>query len=243
MFSYRFFRNFCWDLLPEAVLRNFFESCIKLAKKRNQPSIETLFQCLMANHGGRKFSRDSSEYTSQIEMIDAAFHKNKPDLKEDRFVFMFCFELIARFHFNNAQNRRPTDLPPNDLPSLPENKELRLLEKVAETYILKKRGNISKLRANKQFGNKDEKYEEYMCSAKSLYREALSLSKNVLGDHELTCALYKLLGDLCFNWNKNDEALIYYADAVNLPKKLKLNSNGQFVMLLKNFGECLSINS
>ncbi|XP_028397057.1 uncharacterized protein LOC114520907 [Dendronephthya gigantea] len=243
-FSYRFFHNFSWDLLPETVLKNFFKSCISLAESTNEPVIKILFQCLAADQEGRKSAWKSEEYAGLIQKIEAAFEKNKAALKEDRFVFMFCYQLLARYQFNNSSNCLPADPTKDGLPSLPENKVLRPIEKVAEAYILMKRGNISKMyatkRSNKVNKKTKKKDKEYRNFAKSFYNDALSLAKEVLGDHALTCSLLKHVGDVCFNWGKKDTAMTYYSEAVNLHKKLKLDSNEQFVMLLKNCGGCLS---
>ena len=235
-FSSRFFYDFGWDLLPETLLRNFFECCIKLAKSLNQPAIEITFQCLVADQEGRKYGWGSLEYTNRRKTIKEMFHTNEVTLKKDRYLFGFCYYSIARYE----AEKTTTVLPVDDLASLPVNKASSPIEKVAETLILRERGHLNKKRANKMYPIDKKKYEEYMNCAKSLYNEALLLAKELLGDHELTCTLHKLLGDLLFNWRKNEEALAYYHDAIKLRKKLKLDSNEQFVFLLKNYGTCLS---
>ncbi|XP_028397069.1 uncharacterized protein LOC114520918 isoform X2 [Dendronephthya gigantea] len=238
--SCRFFHSFTWDLIPEPILRNFFESCIQLAESRNERTIKMLFQCLVATQEGRRSFWNSTEYANRIGDIQEAFYKNKTILKEDRYIFMFCHHLLARHYFKKLQNSLPSELLEVDLPCFPEKEQLSPMKKVAEVYILKKRGNLSKMMANKESRRDKQKKEEFMRCSESFYIQALSLARKILGDHELTCALHKLLGDLYFNWHKNDEALMHYEDAVNLHKKLKLDSNEQFVMLLKNFGGCLS---
>ena len=86
----------------------------------------------------------------------------------------------------------------------------------------------------------DEKYDEYMNCAELLYSQALSLAKKLQRNHDLTCVLYKLLGDLFLDWRSNKQALRCYTDAINMCKELGLDSNKQFVFLLKNCGLCLS---
>ena len=235
-FSSRFFYDFGWDLLPEPLLRNFFECCIKLAKSLNQPAIEITFQCLVADQEGRKYGWESPEYTNRIKTIMQMFHTNEVTLKKDRYLFGFCYYSFARYEADQTT----TVLPVDDLASLPVNKASSPIEKVAEVLILRERGQLNKKRANKMYSIDKRKYEEYMDCAKSLYNEALLLAMELLGDHELTCTLHKLLGDLLFNWRKNEEALAYYRKAITLRKKLKLHSNEQFVFLLKNCGACLS---
>ncbi|XP_028396944.1 uncharacterized protein LOC114520811 [Dendronephthya gigantea] len=114
------------------------------------------------------------------------------------------------------------------------------IEKAAEARILMKRGNLSKVRANLSFHEDKEKYIEYMNHAEFFYNEALSLANNMLGDHDLTCVIHKLLGDLFLNQRKNEEAMTYYSKAIDMRKKLKLDYHEPFVFLLKNYGACLS---
>ncbi|XP_028397088.1 uncharacterized protein LOC114520938 [Dendronephthya gigantea] len=250
--SYRFFHNFSWDLLTEKVLINFSKACIKLAERLQQPIIKITFQYQIADQKGHGcgWKTTDQEYTNQVEIIKAAYHKNKALLKEDRHLYMSCNYLLVRYHYKKEKECLPVDLTEDDLteddlmeddlPSLPEIKVLSTIKKAAETHALMKRGNLSKLRANKMFRVDREKYYKYMHIAESSYNQALSLAEELFGDHELTCALNKLLGDLFSNLHKNDEALTYYTHAINLYKRLKFDSNEQFVILLKNCGACLS---
>ena len=238
--SARLFYNFSWDLLPVTVLRDFFESCMKLADRQNQPSIKILFQCLVADQEGRKSAWKSQEYFDRMEDIKAAFHKNKAVLRDDRALFMFSFHSFARYDCDKATSAPTTDLLEDDLLPLSDYKDASTIEKVAEAHIFMERGNLNKKRGNKVFKDDEDKYNKHMNCAKSLYSEALSLSKEVLGEHELTCTLNKVLGDLFLNLRKNEEALRHFSDAANLRKTLKLDSNEPFVFLLKNCGTCLS---
>ncbi|XP_028397096.1 uncharacterized protein LOC114520945 [Dendronephthya gigantea] len=235
--SARFFYNFSWDLLPVTVLRSFFESCMKLAESR--PCIEILFKCLVADQEGRKSAWKSQEYFERMEDIKAAFYKNEAVMREDRALFMFSYHSFARYDLDKETSATTTNPQEDDVPPLLDDKEASTKDKVAEAHILMERGNLKKKRAN-VFRKDKERYDEYMNSAKLFYDEALSLSKDVLGDHELTCILNKLLGDLFLNLHKNEEALGYYTDAVNLRKTMKLDSNEAFVFLLKNCGVCLA---
>ena len=233
--SSRFFYDFGWDLLSQTLLKDFFEFCIKLAESRNEPAIEITFQCLVADQDGRKYGWDSTQYKDRIKTIMEMFHANEVTLKEDRFLFSFCYYSLARYEADQTT----TDLPVYDLASLPVNKASSPIGEVAEALILRERGQLKKKHANEYHKDKN-KYEEYMDCAKLLHKKALLLAKDLLGDHELTCTLHKQLGDLLFNWRKNEEARACYHDAITLRKQLELDSNEQFVFLLKNYGACLS---
>ena len=151
---------------------------------------------------------------------------------------MSCYQLLARYYLNIAPYKLPADLTKEDLPDRSEDREKMPIEEAAEAYIQMKRGNLNKTRANKVFHGDKQKYKEYMYLAESFYNQALSLATKLLGDHQLTCALYKLLGDLFFNRHKNGKALAYNKSAINLHKKLKFDSNEHYVTLLKNCGTC-----
>ena len=120
-----------------------------------------------------------------------------------------------------APNNTPADFTEDELPILLENEVVSPTKKVSETYILKKRGNICKMRGNKAFHEDKQKNNEYMNMAESFYNQALSSAKKLLGDHELTYALDKRLEDLCFNLHKNGDTLTNYANFINLHKNLK----------------------
>ena len=208
--SYRFFHNLSWDLLTETILRDFSESCIKLAESQNEPIIAITFQCQIASQEGNKSAWTSTEYVNRMENFNAAFRKHEAILREDRSLFMFCHYRLARYYFRKIPKGLPAELIEEELPPLPENKVLSPITKAAEASTLMKRGTLSKLRANRMFHEDKEKSAIYMKSAESFYKQALSLAEELLGDHKLTCTLHKLLGDLCFNCSRTDDALALY---------------------------------
>ena len=230
--SSRFFYNFGWDLLPLTVLRNFHESCIKLAGGREQVAIQLTFQCLVADQEGYKSAWKSPEYINRMEAIKKAFDRNETALKDDRSLLSYCYYFYARYYSNQPKNTPYPDLSEDDLAPLSENKARNPTDNAHEVHILIRRADLNKIRATED----KEKYEEYMNCAKSLNNQALSSAKESLGDHELTCICYKLLGDL---YIENEKALMYYSEAIKLRKNLQLDSNEPFVYLLKNYGSCL----
>ena len=78
-----------------------------------------------------------------------------------------------------------------------------------------------------------------MEKAKSHYQNALTLTKDILGDHELTSTCHKVLGDLFLVWRKKHLALASYSAAKEMYKKLRLDSSESMAILLKNYGRCL----
>ena len=103
------------------------------------------------------------------------------------------------------------------------------------------RGHFQKNQGNKAFSSKDKKTSKhYRNSAEQFYKKALEIAKTFLGEHELTCSLCKMLGDLYFNMQDKKKALEYYSQSIKLREELKLVSNVKVVFLLKNYGMCLS---
>ena len=243
--SSRFFYNFCWVLLPQKVLKDFHETCARLAESQNDVGIKITFQCLVADQEGRECGwKSTPEFIDRMKNIKKAFDENELVLKDDRTLFLYCYYFCARNY--KAENTQNSDLPESDLPEKcfvpsPESKERSNIEKVdGDILISIQRGNLYKNYANKIF-KKDEKiYEQYMEQAEEFYDKALESANELLGDHESTCICQKLLGDLYLNWRKNEKALHSYSKAIELRERLQLNSNEPFVFLLKNCGCCLS---
>ena len=239
--SSRFFYSFCWDFLPQPVLRNFHKSCAILAQSRNERAIEITFQCLAADQEGRKCGWQSDDYVNRMENIKKAFDENVSELKIDRSLFLRCYYFCAR-NYKKAGNTQSCDLPENDLPI-----EYRTLspgesniEKVENCILINnERGHLYKEYAKNLLEKDKKNYDKNMEQAEQYYKEALSSAKELLGNHESTCYCYKLLGDLNLHWRKNETALPYYDEATTLRKKLQLDSNEPFVFLLKNYGLCL----
>ena len=243
--SSRFFYNFCWDLLPQKVLRDFHEHCARLAESRNDVAIEITFQCLAADQEGRERGwKSTPEFINRMKNIKKAFDENKLVQKDDRTSFLYCYYFCARNY--KAENTQNSDRPESDLPeecfvSSPESKERSNIEKVdGDILISTERGKLYKDYANKISKKDNQNYEKYMERAEELFHKALQSANELLGDHESTCICQKLLGDLYLNWKKKEKALPFYSKAIELREKLKLNSNEPFVFLLKNCGCCLS---
>ncbi|CAB4002996.1 E3 ubiquitin- ligase DZIP3 [Paramuricea clavata] len=238
--SSRLFSIFGRDLLPRTVLKNFYEFCIMLAGGRKQLAIEITFQCLVADEEGRRIGWKSPQYIVRMELIKELFDRNETVLKEVRSLHQFCYYFYARYYSRIARNTPCPDLPEDDHESLSEDKDRSSIDNVGETLILIERGHLSKTRGIKVFHSDKIKYQKYLECAKSFYNQALSSAKELLGDHELTGACHKYLGDVYFTMWKNEEALPHYSDAIQLRRKLQLDSNEPFVYLLKNYGLCLS---
>jgi tetratricopeptide (TPR) repeat protein len=110
-------------------------------------------------------------------------------------------------------------------------------------YSLLKLGNICKMIAASQyhFENTPE-FRNFFEEAVKHCSEAIELSQNNLGEHELTSSCYKYLGDVFLKGRKPLDAESKYKDAKKIRENLGLNVNERHVNLLNNLGRCLTVN-
>ena len=93
---------------------------------------------------------------------------------------------------------------------------------------------------SEHFLDKTDESKKSLEKAKNCYREAIRLSKNDLGDHELTSSCYKSLGDLFLNIKKPNLAEKEYATATEMRENLELGTSERHIYLLNNLGICLT---
>ena len=245
--SSRFFYNFVRNVLPQKVIKDFLQYCVELAKNRNQLAISMNFQCILADQEGHRSRwNESSEYVKRMEKIKKEFDANEEVFKIDNALLSYYFYSYGRYLFNTAKKAAPPSRP--DLLRQADDylqKSLGLrhdqaqlpLEKVDEGISIIQLGRIRKACAVIEHHNKNtEKRESEMEKARSNFQKALALTKDLLGDHELTSTCHKVLGDLFLRWRKNDLALASYEDALELREKLLINSSESMAYLLRNYG-------
>ena len=81
--------------------------------------------------------------------------------------------------------------------------------------------------------------ENAMEKAQLFYEEALKLSQNVFGEHELTSTCFKNFGDLFLTTKRYEAAESNYKFAGEMQENLDLHASKSHAYLLKNFGTCL----
>ena len=172
--------------------------------------------------------------------IAEALQKNNAVLKEDRSLYIFCHFIFSRFDFYKPTNTSPGVLSVNYLPSLDESKSASPIVKATEAYFLLERANVNMRHAIKLSKGGKEGYDEYINNAKSFYNQTLALANEFFGDHELTCHVHQLLGDLYLDLLYDKKAMICYTDSIILRKTLELYFSQPFALFLKKCGKCLS---
>ena len=110
-----------------------------------------------------------------------------------------------------------------------------------EVFSLLHLGHVCKLISSTEFYlGKTDKSKNSLEKAENCYREAIRLSQNDLGNHELTSSCYKSLGDLFLKIKKPNLAEIEYTTAKEMRENLALDTSERHVYLLNNLGKCLT---
>ncbi len=107
-------------------------------------------------------------------------------------------------------------------------------------FSLQHLGNTwKKIAINNKFLKRTRNREQANEKARSYYEEAIQLSQEDLGEHELTSSCYKNFGDLLLI-DKPKLAEVMYTTAKNMRENLGLDASERHVFLLNNLGQCLT---
>ena len=247
--SARFFSLFVRTIIHGSIVDEFLQRCADLAKENKQHGIKINFDCLLADQKRSKSIGGSDEdFNSKMEEIQKEFKTHYEDLKEDK-------SLCANFYYQHGRyvtrkseshhGEERLDLLIQACKPLEKSLELRKTLTGSSVGIadvvfsLLHLGRICKLISTSEhyLGKKDESKKSRE-KAEKYYREAIQLSKNDLGDHELTSHCYKVLGDLFLEINRPDLAEKEYTTAKEMRENLGLDASKSHVFLLNNLGKC-----
>ncbi len=253
--SARFFSLFVRTIITGSIVDEFLQRCADLAEERKQHGMKINFDCLLADQERSKSIGGSDEYfSSKMKEIQREFETHYEDLKEDK-------SLCAHYHYQYGRYllRKSESLEKEERLKL-QTEARKLLEKsfelrktlignltgssvgkADEIFSLRQLGQVWKLiSTNEHFIGKKDESRKSSKNAENRYREAIRLSKNDLGDHELTSSCYKSLGDLFLKMNKFNLAEKEYATAKEMRENLELDASEKHVLLLNNLGICLT---
>ena len=126
-------------------------------------------------------------------------------------------------------------------------KSLKLREKLTGTsagradkiFALLGLGNSCKFISATQYSLKDPSAAETAKRAEEYYKEAIQLSQDILGDHNLTFTCHKRLGDLYKAIKNHKLAEKEYTTAKKMRENLGLDASDRYVGLLSSLGICL----
>jgi tetratricopeptide (TPR) repeat protein len=205
-----------------------------------------------------------------MEAIEKEFQMHYKDLnfKENKSLCAHYYYLHGRYlvfkslNLSRGKDEKSLDLQIQARKQLEESLKLRKMLPntsvgIADTvWALLQLGNIWKvISTSKHRFNETNESKDSSGKAEEYYREAVTLSKNHLGEHGLTSTCYKYLGDLFLANKKYELAEEWYIADKEMRESLglideicsilneKIRSNERYVRLLNNLGVCLTKNN
>ena len=251
--SAKFFSLFVRTIISGSIVDEFLQQCAKKADERNHLAIKINFDCLIADQEHTKtIDSHDDHFISKMEEINKEFDTHYEDLKNDTPLCAHYYYLYRKYLLRQSKNhsgKERLDLEVEARKYM--EKSLKLSEALADTpsekadevFSLLHLGNTWKMvAATEHWLKKNNASKMSSTKAEKYYREAIKLSQDELGDHELTSSCHKSLGDLFFTMKKDDLPLaeIEYTTAKNMREKLGLDASERHVRLLNNLGKCLS---
>jgi hypothetical protein len=249
--SARFFSLFIRTIISGSIVDDFLQRCANLAKEKKQHPIKINFDCLLADQERSKSIGKSHEYfNSKMEEIKREFDTHYKDLKENKSLCAHYYYQYGRYltrKSDSEEDKNRLDLRIQAREQLEKSLELRktLTDSsvgIADTvFSLLQLGNICKITSTTEY-YLHKKYDSKNSSkqAQMYYEEAIQWSKGKLGEHELTSACYKNLGDLFLKINNPNMAEENYTIAKEMRENLGLDASERHVYLLNNLGICLT---
>ena len=252
--SCRFFYNTVKTIVSETVLENFLQVCADMAQTRKEWKNKINFDCMLVDHEGHKSLWKSDAYFQKMTETEKEFREHENDLTEDVELQAHLFYQLGRCFLNQSKlhkvNHDTILIQLDYLHSSASylSKSLKLRKDLTESPLAKtdvilsliQLGNLRKKMAHLpkylQAGNEREKCNE---QAEKYYKEAIELAETNLGEHELTSACYKSLGDLLFSSKQNERAMKNYQAARQMREQLNLVTSKEYAFLLNNTGSCL----
>ena len=249
--SAKFVSLFLRTIIPGSIVDEFLQRCINLAMERKQLAVKINVDCLLADQERSKtIAKSDKDFNLKTGEIKKEFETHFEELKEDTTLCAHYYYQYGRYLMRKAQGQRNEerlDLLVQAREYMEKSLELRKAlagtpsEKADEVFSLLHLGNtwkmiattehwFKKINASKTSSTKAEKY----------YREAIKLSQDELGDHELTSSCHKRLGDLFLIAKKHKLAETEYTIAKNMRENLSLDASERHVNLLNNLAKCLS---
>ena len=250
--SARFFSLIVRTIIPEPIVDEFLRQCAKLAKERKQHAIKINFDCLLADQARTKsIGRSDEQFILYMKEIKREFETYYEDLKDDKSLCGHFYYLYGRYLLRKSEShgdRERSDLQIEAEKQLEKSLELRKSltgseGKADNVFSLLHLGNAcKKIFGTARFLKKGVKANASLKEAKRYYEEAIQLSEENLGEHELTSSCYKPLGDLYLTDDKPDLAEKMYTTAKNMRENLGLDASERYVFLLNNLAGCLTKN-
>ena len=255
--SARSFSLFVRTIIPGSIVDEFLQRCADLAEEREQHGIKINFDCLLADQERSKSIRKPDEdFNSKMKEIQKEFDTNYEDLAEDKslcahYHYLYGRYLLRKSESHWGQERFELQIQASDqleeslklresLIDVDTSEEQKHVRKADEVFSLQHLGNTwKKIAGSNKFLKRTTDCKQANEKARKFYEEAIQLSQEDLGEHELTSSCYKNFGDLFLNDEpKFSEKM--YTTAKKMRENLGLDASERHVFLLNNLGICLT---
>ena len=231
--------------------RRIFTTMRKSGEREEATCHQNNFDCLLvAEERYNTIGKSDEDFISKMEEIKKEFDTHYDDLKNDK-------SLCAHYYYQDGRylcriSRNNTGREELELQTQAREQLKKLLEPrktLTETpegeadnvFLLLQLGKICKTISSAEYHlNERRSSKTSLKQAKEYYREAIQLSVNYLGDHELTSSCYKHSGDLFFKTKEFQLAENEYTTAKTMREKLDLDASEKYAFILKNLGGCLT---
>ena len=248
--SAKFFSLFVRTIIPGSIIDEFLQQCARMAETRKQHAIKVIFDCVLAyQERSKTIGKTDDDFNTKMEEIKKEFETHYEDLKEDKSLCAHYYSQYGEYLLRQAQSQNGKEkllLQIQARDQLQKSLELRetltgtSVGKADKIFSLLHLGNVCKfISGTERSLNRENEVaiDIPFKQAQKNYEEAVRLSQNDLGQHELTSWCYKNLGDLLLDSPKIAEEK--YTIAINMRENLGLDASERHVLVLNNLGKCL----
>ena len=248
--SAKFFSLFVRTIIPGSIIDEFLQQCAKMAETRKQHAIKFIFDCVLAyQERSKTIGKTDEDFNAKMEEIKKEFETHYKDLKEDKSLCAHYYSQYGEYLLRQAQSQYGKEkllLQTQARDQLQKSLELRetltgtSVGKADKIFSLLHLGNVCKfISGTERSLNRENEVAINIPfkQAQKNYEEAVRLSQNDLGQHELTSWCYKNLGDLLLDNPKLAEKK--YTIAKSMRETLGLDASERHVLVLNNLGKCL----
>ena len=248
--SAKFFSLFVRTIIPGSIIDEFLQQCAKMAETRKQHAIKFIFDCVLAyQERSKTIGKTDEDFNAKMVEIKKEFETHYKDLKEDKSLCAHYYSQYGEYLLRQAQSQNGKEkllLQTQARDQLQKSLELRetltgtSVGKADKIFSLLHLGNVCKfISGTERSLNRENEVviDIPFKQAQKNYEEAVRLSQNDLGQHELTSWCYKNLGDLLLDNPKLAEEK--YTIAKSMRENLGLDASERHVLVLNNLGKCL----
>ena len=248
--SAKFFSLFVRTIIPGSIIDEFLQQCAKMAETRKQHAIKFIFDCVLAyQERSKTIGKTDEDFNAKMEEIKKEFETHYEDLKKDKSLCAHYYSQYGEYLLRQAQNQNDKEkllLQTQARDQLQKSLELRetltgtSVGKADKIFSLLHLGNVCKfISGTERSLNRENEVaiDIPFKQAQKNYEEAVRLSQNDLGQHELTSWCYKNFGDLLLDNPKLAEEK--YTIAKSMRENLGLDASERHVLVLNNLGKCL----